>query len=1039
MLKRFEENEFVIADYNGKPPFSSFLPGICGADGVPLWCCYVNRGQAIASFGSDGREGAIMEFSPAVEAYEDTARKGFRTFYRVGGRLHEPFAPSGAALCAQTMRIAQNRVSLAETGAPCGLDTRVDCFLLPHRGLGALVRRVMVTNASPETLEVELLDGMARVLPFGVRNGEFREMGNLLRSFFQARVAEGGAALFSLRASTENDARVKEITRAHFCCAAMEGRALPLVLDAGVVFGQDTGYGTPKEFAAYGAPAPGAGQRMWNGVPCALAVAGFSLAPGESRVIYFASGVTSGEAELSRYAPLLCSPDWIDGALAQADSLTRELTAPMDTRTALPELGPYLRQCWLDNVMRGGQPFLLGDQLLHLYSRRHGDLERDYNKFAVPAAHYSQGDGNFRDVCQNRRSDVLFFPQVGNREIVRFAELLQLDGYNPLELLPSHWQLPPENDGAFFDLWGKYLPDVPPREIAASLHGGLAPSDLWRLLDAAGAELSRETELRFFTQLPALCRELPRAAFGDGCWIDHWTYVPELIDGYLKVFPRLEGEMVFRTPLRFFAAQSRVRPLREKLRAGENGARQYDAVETRQSCDASPWERDERGGSLKCSLFAKLLLLCTLKCATLDPFQRGLEMEAGKPGWNDALNGLPGLFGSSVSECVDLSLLVRRLSRWAEGADYILLPGAVWQLALALSGAAGELEQGRLDRFAFWRRSLTLRESWRERAYAGLSSADWEETALPAEVVGELLGCLDRLLADGLSRVRGEGAPPPTYYAHTPEFAGESMDFDSLCGFRARPLPVFLEGPAKLLRLETGAAARALYKELRESPLYDERLRMYRTCASLEGESLELGRIRAFTPGWFERESIFPHAEFKLLLALLRAELYEEFYSELRLLLPPFMNPDGYGRSILENSSFIASSANPDPALWGRGYIARLSGATAEVISMWVEMFLGGELFHLRCGELAFTLEPHLPGWMFDENGEVSFSYLGCRFCYRNPQRRHTWDGCAVTSMTVDGTALPGNTLPPKQAQLLRDGKLRAVTALLDGAPKISG
>ena len=256
MLKRFEENEFVIADYNGKPPFSSFLPGICGADGVPLWCCYVNRGQAIASFGSDGREGAIMEFSPAVEAYEDTARKGFRTFYRVGGRLHEPFAPSGAALCAQTMRIAQNRVSLAETGAPCGLDTRVDCFLLPHRGLGALVRRVMVTNASPETLEVELLDGMARVLPFGVRNGEFREMGNLLRSFFQARVAEGGAALFSLRASTENDARVKEITRAHFCCAAMEGRALPLVLDAGVVFGQDTGCGTPKEFAAYGAPAP---------------------------------------------------------------------------------------------------------------------------------------------------------------------------------------------------------------------------------------------------------------------------------------------------------------------------------------------------------------------------------------------------------------------------------------------------------------------------------------------------------------------------------------------------------------------------------------------------------------------------------------------------------------------------------------------------------------------------------------------------------------------------------------------------------------
>ena len=26
----------------------------------------------------------------------------------------------------------------------------------------------------------------------------------------------------------------------------------------------------------------------------------------------------------------------------------------------------------------------------------------------------------------------------------------------------------------------------------------------------------------------------------------------------------------------------------------------------------------------------------------------GIEMEAGKPGWNDAMNGLPGLFGSEM-------------------------------------------------------------------------------------------------------------------------------------------------------------------------------------------------------------------------------------------------------------------------------------------------------------------------------------------------------------------------------------------------------
>ncbi len=46
-----EQGRFVIQDYAGKRPFSSFLPGIAGPLGIPMWVFYVNRGQAIASFG----------------------------------------------------------------------------------------------------------------------------------------------------------------------------------------------------------------------------------------------------------------------------------------------------------------------------------------------------------------------------------------------------------------------------------------------------------------------------------------------------------------------------------------------------------------------------------------------------------------------------------------------------------------------------------------------------------------------------------------------------------------------------------------------------------------------------------------------------------------------------------------------------------------------------------------------------------------------------------------------------------------------------
>jgi hypothetical protein len=39
----------------------------------------------------------------------------------------------------------------------------------------------------------------------------------------------------------------------------------------------------------------------------------------------------------------------------------------------------------------------------------------------------------------------------------------------------------------------------------------------------------------------------------------------------------------------------------------------------------------------------------------------GIEMEAGRPGWYDALNGLPGLFGSSMPETYELLRLVNFL------------------------------------------------------------------------------------------------------------------------------------------------------------------------------------------------------------------------------------------------------------------------------------------------------------------------------------------------------------------------------------------
>ncbi len=86
---------FVIDQYNDAAPFASFLPGIAGVTGIPAWVFYVNRGQAIASFGVRNKDGAMLEFFPADKAYQLTASRGFRTFLKIsdGDNIvtHEPF------------------------------------------------------------------------------------------------------------------------------------------------------------------------------------------------------------------------------------------------------------------------------------------------------------------------------------------------------------------------------------------------------------------------------------------------------------------------------------------------------------------------------------------------------------------------------------------------------------------------------------------------------------------------------------------------------------------------------------------------------------------------------------------------------------------------------------------------------------------------------------------------------------------------------------------------------------------------------------
>ena len=87
-----DNNEFIIEDYDKALSFASFLPGIAGINGIPMWSYYCNRAQCMSSFGIKDKNNTIMEFVPANQMYRNTELQGFRTFIKCEGKIHEIFS-----------------------------------------------------------------------------------------------------------------------------------------------------------------------------------------------------------------------------------------------------------------------------------------------------------------------------------------------------------------------------------------------------------------------------------------------------------------------------------------------------------------------------------------------------------------------------------------------------------------------------------------------------------------------------------------------------------------------------------------------------------------------------------------------------------------------------------------------------------------------------------------------------------------------------------------------------------------------------------
>lgn len=1054
---RLEGQTFVIDDYDKMPAFSSFLPGLAGVKGIPMWTFYTNRGQGMNSFGIDNKGNAIMEFNSANTAFENTTVKGFRTFLKIDGEYYEPFFKYEKEAKRQ-IRMNKNSFKIIETNEKYGIEVTVNYFILPNESIGALIRQVSVKNISDAVKEIEVIDGLPKIITYGISNGEFKEMSNLFKSWAYIKNIDNKVPYYTLRASTKDSAEVSDVEGGYYYLTIKDGQLQDVIYDVDTVFGYDLSLMTPVKFIDGGIEAVKAKKQCFaNKVPCGFTPFKENVAVGEAITFDTMMGFAGSEEQINAKIDTFTQPGYIADKFVEAEELADSFTSDVKTHTAAGKFDQYIEQCYLDNFLRGGYPYVLNKDgnksIIHLFSRKHGDPERDYNFFSIAAEYYSQGNGNFRDVSQNRRNDVFFNKDVGEFNVKTFFSLVQADGYNPLEVRPSLFNV---TAGKETDVKAYVKENIngDASAIEKIVDGKFTPGQISNTIAKLGLDVKID-DGDFIAEILNNCDQNIEAGFGEGYWSDHWDYNMDLVDNYLSIFPDKLDELLFEdNTYKFYDSVAFVVPRDEKYVINKKGdVRQYGMeVEDAEKLArpgfnkwATNWLQEKPNGTIAYTTLAvKMITLALSKFAQLDVDGIGVEMEGGKPGWNDAMNGLPGLFGSGTPETFELKRLIKFITdNFNSGKrDYIVMPVEIEKYMDDVYAALNEYNAGSLNDFAYWDKVATIREEYRESVKLYLSG---DKNTVGKDHIVEVFKAFAEKIDKGIEKAieMGNGLVP-TYITH------EAVDFEPVVDengeavishyglpkakvkeFKAVPLPYFLEGPARMMGYVDTDTARDMFNKVKETGLYDQKLAMYKTSASIEECSMENGRCRAFTPGWQERENVFLHMEYKYILAMIKAGLYDEYYETITRALIPFLDPNMYGRSTLENSSFLASSVNPNEDIHGRGFVARLSGSTTEMISMWIEMMMGGKVFTYEDGKLVLNFDPKIANWLFDE-GKVTFRLLStCDVTYVNNTGKNTYgeDGAKVSKVEINGeTVATEGKIVGELAEAVRDGKVSAIT-----------
>ncbi len=235
-----------------------------------------------------------------------------------------------------------------------------------------------------------------------------------------------------------------------------------------------------------------------------------------------------------------------------------------------------------------------------IFSRRHGDPSRPWNKFSINLRG-SKGEkvysyeGNWRDIFQNWEALALSYPHFISGMITKFVNASTLDGYNPYRITKEgiDWEV-------------------------------IEPDDPWSFI---------------------------------GYWGDHQViYLQKLLEISFDHFPNEIPDLLERKIFSYANVPYRIKPYHEIVYNArdtiyfDQEAEEEIKVRVKEIGSDGKLKLDKSGSVFQVNLMEKLLVMILTKFSNFIP-EAGIWLNTQRPEWNDANNALVGNGVSMVTLC----------------------------------------------------------------------------------------------------------------------------------------------------------------------------------------------------------------------------------------------------------------------------------------------------------------------------------------------------------------------------------------------------